>query len=132
MSTGTGSNSGCRSSRSRPSTAATEPRGAGAWNTGGRWCTVAATGTPSAHGDVDGGRPDAELEHDAGDRLGDGDHAEPHELAGRADARVAGEGQLERRREDAHARVAVALGRQHERRLREVHLAGDGLHLHGA
>ncbi len=46
-----------------------------------------------------------------------------------ADRRMAGHRQLLARREDAHADVgARRLGRQHERRLGEVHLLGDRLH----
>src|SRR5439155_15392366 len=45
-----------------------------------------------------------------------------------AEHRVAGERKLVRRREDADARVATLLGRQHEDGLREVQLPGDALH----
>ena len=47
----------------------------------------------------------------------------------RADGRVAGHRKLAPRREDAHAPVVRrVVGRQHEGRLRQVELFGDGLH----
>jgi hypothetical protein len=43
---------------------------------------------------------------------------------------VAGEGQLDEWREDPHPGVPTALGRKHERRLRQIHLARQRLHGH--
>lgn len=58
--------------------------------------------------------------------VGGGGHV-GHELS-RAERRVPGEGQLARRREDTDA-SRRRLGRQNKRRLRQVELQGDGLHL---
>src|ERR1043166_4476635 len=46
----------------------------------------------------------------------------------RAERRMTGERKLGARREDPDAGVPVALGRQHEHALREIHLAGEPLH----
>ena len=67
--------------------------------------------------------PDAGLEPDL-DQL-----QRPAEHERRAERRVAGERQLDARREDPDPRVAAGLGRQHEDRLGEVHLARERLHL---
>ena len=72
-------------------------------------------------------RTDALLENEAGgslrDALGSQDPRGP-------DRGMPGERHLARRREDADCRHAIrAGGRQHEHRLRLVHLAGDRLHL---
>jgi hypothetical protein len=54
--------------------------------------------------------------------------ARPGQGKGRPDVRVPGEGDLHRRREDAHPAGVAGFGRQHEGALGEVELAGDLLH----
>ncbi len=74
-------------------------------------------------------RADRLLKHD--DRVALARAVEPRRRQAdrRADGRVAGEGKLARRREDAHARrMRRVLGRQHEDRLRQIELARDRLH----
>ena len=75
----------------------------------------------------DGNRADAKAErHAIGARR---DHACAREGEGRANRGMACHRQLLAGREDADAHVGAGLlRRQHERRLGEVHLLGDGLH----
>ena len=75
--------------------------------------------------ELDGDRPEAGLERHAlqSALLADDERA--------AERGMAGERELLHRCEDPDPGVAVVLGRQHEDRLREVHLAREALHLIG-
>ena len=75
-------------------------------------------------------RADTEAEHECLPAAID--HARARERERRSDRGMPGGRQLVARREDPHAHVgALTLGRQHERRLRKVHLLGHRLHRGG-
>jgi hypothetical protein len=86
-------------------------------------------GLPVADRELHADRPDAFFEHDVAVAFGCGYETLSGEHDRTANRRMPGEGQLARRREDAHAGgVGRIFGREDEDGFRQIHLGGDALH----